>query len=151
MFTHTAHSEGWIAGYNASRVALKKRGGLLKTDERVVPRVTFIDPEVASVGITQAEASAKYGKVLVGKYEVQTLGRAVTDHVSAGLVKLIAHPKTRKLLGAHAICPHAGELIHEAALGIYLGATIDKIAGMIHAFPTYAEGLKAAASVTTRE
>ncbi|MBI4257258.1 NAD(P)/FAD-dependent oxidoreductase [Candidatus Uhrbacteria bacterium] len=151
MFTHTAHHEGWVAGHNAARVVLKKKGGLLKTDERVVPRATFIDPEVASVGMTQAQAIAKYGKVLVGRYEVQTLGRAVTDHVLGGLIKLIAHPKTRKLIGAHAICPHAGELIHEAALGIYLGATVDKMAGMIHAFPTYAEGLKAAASVTAVE
>ncbi|HLD20629.1 MAG TPA: NAD(P)/FAD-dependent oxidoreductase [Patescibacteria group bacterium] len=151
MFTHTAHHEGWVAGYNAARVALKKKGGLLKTDERVVPRVTFIDPEVASVGMTQAEGKAKYKQVLVGRYEIGGLGRAVTDHVAGGLVKLIAHPKTRKLLGAHALCPQAGELIHEAAMALFLGATIDKMAQMIHAFPTYAEGLKAAASTINLE
>lgn len=146
MFTHTASHEGWIAGHNAARVALKRRGAVLKRDERVVPRVTFIHPEVASVGMTQAQATAKFKKVLVGRYEVAWLGRAVTDHAGNGLVKLVAHPKTGKLLGAHAICPHAGELIHEAALAIYLGSTIDKIAGMIHAFPTYSEGLKATAA-----
>ncbi|MCR4313959.1 MAG: NAD(P)/FAD-dependent oxidoreductase [Candidatus Uhrbacteria bacterium] len=144
MFTHTAHHEGWIAGYNAARVALKKKG-LLKRDERVVPRVTFIEPEVASVGMTQAEVKKKFGNALVGRYETGWLGRAVTDHAGNGLVKLVAHPKTRKLLGAHAISPHAGEIIHEAALAIYVGVTIDKLAQMIHAFPTYAEGLKAAA------
>lgn len=146
MFTHTAHDEGWIAGYNAAMSALKRRGSKLKRDERVVPRVTFLEPEVASVGMTQAEVKKKFGNVLVGRYETGSLGRSVTDHAGDGLVKLVAHPKTRKLLGAHAVCPHAGELIHEAALAIYLGANIDKIAGMIHAFPTYAEGLKAAAA-----
>ena len=146
MFTHTAHHEGWIAGHNAATHALKRRGTKLKRDERVVPRVTFIEPEVASVGMTQAEVKKKFGKVLVGRYETLWLGRSVTDHAGSGLVKLVAHPKTRKLLGAHLICPHAGELIHEAALAISLGATIDKIAGMIHAFPTYSEGLKAASS-----
>lgn len=145
MFTHTAHHEGWIAGHNAAKVALKKKG-LLKRDEQVVPRVTFIEPEVASVGMTQAEVKKKSGKALVGRYETGWLGRAVTDHAGNGLVKLVAHPKTRKLLGAHAICPHAGEIIHEASLAIYLGATINKLAQMIHAFPTYAEGVKAAAA-----
>lgn len=146
MFTHTASHEGWNAGHNAALLAFKRRGTKLKRDERVVPRVTFIHPEVASVGMTQAEIKERFGKTLVGRYEIGWLGRAVTDHASGGLVKLVAHPKTRKLLGAHAICPHAGELIHEAALAIYLGATIDKIAGMIHAFPTYSEALKAAAA-----
>lgn len=146
MFTHTAHHEGWIAGHNAALMALKRRGMKMKRDERVVPRVTFIDPEVASVGMTQSEVKEKFGKVLVGRYETGWLGRAVTDHAGSGLVKLVAHPKTRKLLGAHIMCPHAGELIHEASLAIYLNTTIDKIAGMIHAFPTYAEGLKAAAA-----
>ncbi|TAL49687.1 NAD(P)/FAD-dependent oxidoreductase [Patescibacteria group bacterium] len=151
MFTHTAHHEGWIAGHNAARVALKKKSGWLKSDERVVPRVTFIYPEVASVGMTQTQAQAKYGKVLVGRYEVTFLGRAATDHSPKGLIKLVAHPKTRKLLGAHVLCPQAGELIHEAALAMYLGAPIDKIGQMIHAFPTYAEGLKAAASLAKVE
>lgn len=144
MFTHTAHEEGWVAGHNAAKVAMKKKG-FFKHDERVIPRVTFIEPEVASVGMTQAELKAKAGKVLVGRYETGGLGRTVTDHAENGLVKLVAHPKTRKLLGAHVIAPHAGEFIHEAALAIFLGSTIDSLAGMIHAFPTYAEGLKAAA------
>ncbi|NQV90652.1 NAD(P)/FAD-dependent oxidoreductase [Candidatus Uhrbacteria bacterium] len=146
MFTHTAHHEGWIAGGNAALFA-KKKQKLLSANEHVVPRVTFIDPEVASVGATEAEVRKLYGKVLMGQYEILQLGRAVTDHAQSGLIKLVAHPKTRKLLGAHLICPHAGELIHEAALVISLNATIDTIANMIHAYPTYAEGMKAAASV----
>lgn len=151
MFTHTAHHEGWIAGHEAARLALRKRGSVVKRDERVVPRVTFVDPEVASVGMTQLEATNTFKKALVGRYETGSLGRRVTDHAGNGLIKLIAHPTTRKLVGAHAICPHAGELIHEAAMVIYVGATIDKIASMIHAYPTYAEGLRAAASLARVE
>lgn len=145
QFTHTAHHEGWIAGYNAS---LKTKKKAKTRDERVVPRVTFIDPEVGSVGMTEAEVQKEHGQVLVGRYKVASLGRAVTDHARFGLIKLVAHPKTRVLLGAHIISPHAGEVIHEAALALQLGAKIDVLAGMIHAFPTYAEGLKAAASMT---
>lgn len=151
MFTHTAHHEGWIAGYNAALEALGKRAKPLRRDERVVPRATFIEPEVASVGMTQRQVREKFKGALVGRYEVAMLGRAVTDSARTGLIKLVAHPKTRKLLGAHFICSHAGELVHEAALAIYLSATVDKLAGMIHAFPTYAEGMKAAASLARVE
>lgn len=146
QFTHTAHNEGWIAGYNAVLSLTKTKKKPLVKDERVVPRVTFLDPEVASVGMTEAEVKKQYAKALVGRYDVGNLGRAVTDHSRSGVIKLVAHPKTRKLLGAHIMCPHAGELIHETALAMYLGATVDKLADMIHAFPTYSEGIKAAAS-----
>lgn len=146
QFTHTAHHEGWIAGYNAARVARKSRKKAMNRAEAVVPRVTFIDPEVASVGMTQAQVKEQHKKVLVGRYKVAALGRAVTDHDRRGLIKLVAEPKTKKLLGAHIISARAGEMIHECALAIHLGATMDQLASMIHAFPTYSEGIKAAAA-----
>jgi mercuric reductase len=146
QFTHTAHHEGWIAGNNAALIAKRKRTTPLKRDMRVVPRVTFIDPEVASVGMTEAEARQKHKKLLIGRYKVAALGRSVTDNSRFGLIKVIAHPTTRKILGAHMIGERAGEVIHEAAMVMFLGAKIDKLAEMIHAFPTYSEGLKAAAA-----
>ena len=145
MFTHTAHHEGAIAGYNAAIIALGKRAKSVKRDERVVPRVTFLDPEVASVGMTQQEVKEKFGSALVGRFELAGLGRSATVGVQVGFVKLVAHPKTRKLLGAHMIGERAGEVIHEAALAIYLNAPVDKIASMIHAYPTFSEALRAAA------
>jgi pyruvate/2-oxoglutarate dehydrogenase complex dihydrolipoamide dehydrogenase (E3) component len=145
-FTHTAHHEGYVAGYNAALVAKGKRTAKKKIDERVVPRVTFIDPEVASVGMTSKEALGAYGDVLVGRYEMSQLGRAVTDNVQSGFVKILAHPKTRKIIGGHIIGVSAGEMIHEIALAIYLHTTIDKLADMIHAFPTFSEGIKAASA-----
>ncbi len=151
QFTHTAHHEGWVAGYNAALSAKRKRTAPRKVDLRVVPRATFIDPEVASVGLTEAQARKKHETLVIGRWQVAALGRAVTDSKRFGLIKLVAHPKTRKLLGAHIIGERAGEVIHEAALAIYLGATIDKLSGMIHAFPTYSEGLKAAAAAAKEE
>lgn len=151
MFTHVAHHEGFIAGTNAAIVAKKKRMPLLMTNERVVPRVTFLASEVASVGVTQTQATKEHKQVLVGRCSIAQLGRASTDHQRFGLIKLIAHPKTRKLIGAHMIGERAGEVIHEAALAIYLNCTIDKLAEMIHAFPTYSEAVVAAASNVTLE
>jgi len=146
MFTHTAHAEGDVAGYNAALVAEKKRQGFKKIDMRVVPRVTFVVPEVASVGLTGPEARIKFKKVLVGRFETGKLGRSITEGSENGLVKIIAHPKTRKIVGGHAVCDRAGEIIHEVALAIHLGATIDKVASMIHAYPTFSEAIASAAS-----
>ncbi len=145
MFTHTAHYEGAIAGRNAALLAKNKRSGFLKRDERVVPRVTFVDPEVASVGMTTPEVKGKYRAALVGRYRISSLGRAATEHVENGLVKIVAHPKTRKVLGVHIMSERAGEMIHEGALALYLNATVDKIASMIHAYPTFSEAMAAAA------
>ena len=146
QFTHTAHHEGFIAGHNAALMAKKKRALRMKINERVVPRVTFLSTEVASVGMTQKEAKEAFGKVLVGRYPFSALGRTATEHGSEGLIKIIAHPKTRKIIGGHIIGERAGEVVHEIALAIYLNATIDKLAGMIHAFPSYSESITAAAS-----
>lgn len=146
QFTHTAHHEGFIAGHNAALTAKKKRLVKMEIDERVVPRVTFLTSEVASVGMTENEAKAMYGKVLIGRYLVSSLGRSVTEKERNGLIKLVAHPKTHKILGGHIFSERAGEMIHEVALAIYLNTTIDKLASMIHAFPTYSEAVTAAAA-----
>jgi pyruvate/2-oxoglutarate dehydrogenase complex dihydrolipoamide dehydrogenase (E3) component len=146
MFTHTAHHEGAVAGRNAALFAKGKRTPLSRSDERVVPRATFVSPEVASVGMIADEVRQKFKKALVGRYHVVALGRAVTDSAKGGLVKIVAHPKSRKVLGCHIAAERAGEMVHEAALAIYLGATVDKLADMIHAYPTYSEGLAAAAA-----
>jgi mercuric reductase len=151
MFTHTAHYEGTVAGHNAALAALRKRNPPFKRDERVVPRVTFVDPEVASVGMTAEEAKKSHKKILVGRFHVASLGRAVTEHARQGLVKMVAHPKSRKILGCHIMAERAGEMIHEAALAMHVGATVDKIASMIHAYPTYNEALAAAAGSVVTE
>ncbi len=108
------------------------------------PRVTLTSPEVASVGLTAAEAKAKFGGVLVGRCDVSELARAAAERVSVGLVKVVAHPKTRKIVGCAIVADRAGEIIHEAALAIELGATVDRIAESIHAGSTWSEGVAVA-------
>ncbi|OGL69943.1 hypothetical protein A3C09_01670 [Candidatus Uhrbacteria bacterium RIFCSPHIGHO2_02_FULL_47_44] len=151
MLTSTSHHEGFVAGYNAALFALNKRTPKMKQDERVVPRITFVEPEFASVGAVAGSIKEKHGSVLVGRAEIQNLGRAFADHAPNGIVKLAAHPKTRKVLGGAIIGPHAGEIIHEVALAIYANLTVDKLAEMIHAFPTYSEAVTNAASNLTLE
>jgi len=151
QFTHTAHVEGSIAGANAAQIALGKTRGLEKVDERVVPRVTFLEPEVASVGMTSDEVKQKFGGALVGRFPIAALGRSVTESSNYGRIKLVAHPETGFLLGAQMIGPHAGEVIHELALAIHLNATLDDLGSLIHAFPTYSEAVAAASGTIERE
>lgn len=151
ILTNVAHHEGFVAGYNAALVALNKRSPKIIRDERVVPRVTFVEPEFASVGATAEDVKTRFGSVFVGRSQMQSLGRSLADHAPNGIVKLVAHPKTRKILGGSIIGPHAGEMIHEVSLAIYANLTMDKLAEMIHAFPTYAEAVRDAASQLTLE
>lgn len=146
QFTHTAHHEGVIAGRNAARFALGKKRGFEQRDERVVPRVTFLEPEVASVGLTEEEARKTYAQLLVGRFPVEGLGRTLTESAGEGLLKIIAEAQTREIVGAHMIGRSAGEVIHELALAMQLRATIDQVGGMIHAFPTFSEAVPGALS-----
>lgn len=114
------------------------------------PRVTFLSPEVASVGLTAAEAKARFGGALVGRCDAATLTRAVAERSTAGLFKVVAHPKTRKIVGCTIVADRSGELIHEAALAIELGATVDRLAEMVRAGSTWSEGIAKAVQNVTR-
>ncbi len=145
QFTHVAQKSGAIAGENAARLALKKRKMLI-FDQTVIPRVTFIEPEIASVGITENEAKSQKLACVTGEFPIQGLGRALTDGNRMGFLKLVVNEKTRHILGAHMIGQNAGEVIHEIALAMHVEATVDDLAATMHAFPTYSELIPAAAS-----
>lgn len=108
-----------------------------KVDYRVVPWVTFSDPELARVGLTEQQARDKGLDPAVLRFPFQKIDRAVTDGQTGGFAKLVVH--RRRLLGASVLGPHAGELIHELALAMKTGATIGDIAATIHAYPTLAQ------------
>lgn len=142
QFTHVAHHEGFVTGVNLGKRSSKT---MMKTDNRVVPRVTFVDPEVASVGITAETAVKKKLNFGVASFPVGALGRSVTDGNREGVIKILFDKKTRKVLGGHIVAERAGEMIHEVALAMYSNLKIDDLGDMIHAFPTYSEGIGATA------
>ncbi len=146
QFTHTAHHKGTIAGTNAALKALGKTKGFLVRDLSVVPRVTFVEPEIASVGMTSEEAKKAFGSTYIGRFPLSALGRSVTDSSAQGRVKLIAHPKTGVVVGGCIQGHGAGEMIHEVALAIRMKATLYDLADMMHAFPTFSEAISGAAS-----
>lgn len=138
MFTHVAHEQGVIAAENALK------GDLTALDLRVVPRGTFCDPEVGSVGMTEKEARDADHDVGVGKFPYAYVGKSAVSGYREGMVKIVVDKETKMVLGGHIVGHGASELIHELALAIYAEIPYTKIAGMIHAYPTFAEALGAA-------
>jgi dihydrolipoamide dehydrogenase len=117
-------------------------------DSRAIPRTVFAEPELASVGMTEAEARAAGVEVSIGRFPLAALGRAVIDSSTAGFAKLIFAKDGATLVGAHLAGPRSTELVAEMALAIEMGATADDLALTVHAHPTYAEALMEAAEVS---
>jgi len=139
-YTHTAHHEGAIAGKNAALLAQGKKK-FDHVDLAVVPRVTFVSPELASVGAMSDELVAKKKSFTVWKFQVGALGRAVIEGERIGLLKVFVEKKTHRILGASMLGEHAGEVIHELALAMYANISIDTVQSMIHAYPTMSEAI----------
>jgi pyruvate/2-oxoglutarate dehydrogenase complex dihydrolipoamide dehydrogenase (E3) component len=139
QFTHTAAYEGDLVGRNICH----KHDEAVNYD--VVPRVTFCEPEVASVGMTEAEARKKGIDTQNAKYPIGNLGRALIDLDRRGLVKLVVEKKSRNILGGHIAGQNAGQMIHEIAVAIKGKIPIETLARTIHAYPTYSEAIAAAA------
>jgi pyruvate/2-oxoglutarate dehydrogenase complex dihydrolipoamide dehydrogenase (E3) component len=117
----------------------------------VVPWCTFSDPELARVGLSEAEAVERWGsRAGIHRYDHATLDRAVCDSRAEGLTKLVLDPAGR-LVGAHIVGARAGETIHEAALAIRQRLKLSSLAGMIHAYPTYPESLRRAGDAYLRQ
>ena len=141
QFTHTAAHQAWTAAVNALFGDVKK----FKTDDSVIPRATFIDPEVACVGLNELEAKEKGGTFEVTRYGIDDLDRAIADSEAHGFVKVLTVPGKDRILGVTIVGTHAGDLLAEYVLAMKHGLGLNKILGTIHTYPTLAEANKYAA------
>ena len=141
QFTHTASHQAWYASVNALFGQFKK----FKADYRVIPAVTFLDPEVARVGINEKEASEQGIDVEVTRYELDDLDRAIAESETGGFVKVLTPPGKDTILGVTIVGSHAGELLAEYVLAMKYKIGLNKILGTIHSYPTMAEANKFAA------
>lgn len=139
QFTHTAHRQGEVAGFNAALCARKSRKACLRFDASIIARVTFMEPEVASVGLTVEEAKKLHKRLLVAEADVRSTGRSAADCEPFGKLLIVADAKSGRVVGGHMIGARAGEVIHEVALAMHLRTTFEKWAGLLHAFPTHSE------------
>jgi len=141
QFTHTASHQAWYATVNALFGHLKK----FKVDYRVIPWTTFIDPEVARVGLNEQEAKAQGIDYEITRFELKELDRAITESATDGFVKVLTVPGKDRILGVTLVGEHAGELLAEFVLAMKHGLGLNKILGTIHTYPTWAEANKYAA------
>jgi len=142
QFTHTASHQAWYASVNALFGTFRK----FKADYRVIPAVTFLDPEVARVGLNEREAAEQGIAVEVTRYDLDDLDRAIAESETRGFVKVLTPAGGKDtVLGATIVGAHAGELLAEYVLAMKHGLGLNKILGTIHAYPTMVEANKFAA------
>jgi pyruvate/2-oxoglutarate dehydrogenase complex dihydrolipoamide dehydrogenase (E3) component len=147
QFTHIASHQAWYATVNALFGRFKK----FKVNYSVVPWATYTDPEVARVGLSEADAQAQGVAVEVVRYDLSDLDRALADGTARGWVKVLTKPGSDRILGVCIVGPHAGELIAEYVLAMTHGLGLKKIMATIHIYPTLAEANKFAASTWRRQ
>jgi pyruvate/2-oxoglutarate dehydrogenase complex dihydrolipoamide dehydrogenase (E3) component/uncharacterized membrane protein YdjX (TVP38/TMEM64 family) len=141
QFTHTAAHQAWYAAVNA----LFGEWKLFKADYSVIPWATFIDPEVARVGLNEQEAKERNIPYEVTKYGIDDLDRAIADSEAHGFVKVLTVPGKDRILGVTIVGAHAADLLAEYVLAMKHGLGLNKILGTIHTYPTMAEANKYAA------
>jgi len=141
QFTHTAAHMAWYAAVNA----LFGRFRRFRVDYRVIPWCTFVDPEVARVGINEQEAVAQGIPHEITRYGIDDLDRAIADDAAHGFVKVLTKPGTDRILGVTIVGEHAGDLIIEFVAAMKHGFGLNKVLGTIHIYPTLAEANKFAA------
>jgi pyruvate/2-oxoglutarate dehydrogenase complex dihydrolipoamide dehydrogenase (E3) component len=146
QFTHTAAHQAWYAAVNALFGQFKK----FRADYSVIPWSTFIDPEVARVGLNEQDAKEQGIAHEVTIYRLDELDRAIADSETQGFVKVLTPPGKDKILGVTLVGEHAGDLLAEFVLAMKHGLGLNKILNTIHIYPTLAEANKYAAGAWKR-
>lgn len=145
MFVYVAAYGGALAAENAIT------GNARRYDLSALPKVTFTDPAVASVGLTEGTARATGMQPLVAMLPLVHVPRALAARDTRGFVKLVADATTRKLVGAHILAAEAGEMVTEVALAIRFGLTIEDLTSTFHPYLTLSEGIKLAAQTFDKD
>lgn len=141
QLTHAAAHQAWFAAVNALFGTFKK----YKVDWRHLPAVTFVDPEVARVGLNEREAAAQGVAVEVTRYGLDDLDRAIAEGATHGFVKVLTVPGKDTILGVTIVGEHAGDWLAEYVTAMKHGLGLNKVLGTVHSYPTFAEANKFAA------
>jgi len=138
LLAHKASKQGVVAAEVIS-------GQASAADFKAIPSAVWTDPEIATVGLTEAEARKQGYDPIVGRFPFTALGRAVAVGETDGFIKVVADKESERILGAHMVGADVTDLISEATLAIEMGATLDDLALTVHPHPTLPEGLMEAA------
>ncbi len=146
QFTHAASHQAGSAVLNALFGDLYRFG----CDQRVIPRTTFTDPEVATVGLTEEEAAEEGRAVEVTRFPLEELDRAVVAEAREGFVKVLTPPGQDTILGATVVGERAGEVLAELVLAMRWGLGLGKVFSTVHAYPTFSEANRSVAGAWRR-
>ena len=141
QLTHVASHQAWYATVNALFGQFRK----FRADYRVIPQVTFLEPEFARVGLNECEAREQGVAYEVTRYDIDDLDRAIAESEVRGFVKVLTAPGKDRILGVTIVAAHAGEMLAEYVLAMKHGLGLNKILATIHSYPTMAEANKYAA------
>ncbi|TAK73787.1 MAG: mercury(II) reductase [Dehalococcoidia bacterium] len=146
---------GFLETLAAKEGAVAAENGLTGTARTInyehIPSAVFTDPQVASVGITEAQEMERWNACSCRHVEVARIPKAQAVGDRYGVIQLVAHPETSVLVGAHMVAPMAADLIHEATLAVKFGLSVDDLIDTVHVFPTHSEGIKLAAQAYVRD
>ena len=145
MFVYVAAYAGAVAAENALS------GNVRRYDLTALPKVTFTDPAVASVGLTEDTARGSGIEPIISTLGLEHVPRALAARNTRGFVRLVADAATRRIVGAHILASEAGEMITVPALAIKLGLTIEDLASAFHPYLTLSEGVKLAAQAFSKD
>ncbi len=132
----TAGKEGSLAAENALSISKKS------IDYTAVPYTIFTDPELAGVGLTEAELMKRIGRCSCRTLKLSSVPKAIIKGRTEGAVKLVVHPESKQILGVHILAPYAGELISQAMLMVKNRMTIYDVVETLPMFPTFSEAIK---------
>ncbi len=136
FFTYVAGDQARAAALNATSESRKEM------DYSVLPRSTFCDPEIASVGLTENQAREQGYRVKAGTFNYADLTRPIVMGDTEGFVKIVAEEGSGRILGGHIIGSEASTLIHEIAVAVAAGASVSRVGDVLHTYPTFSEGIR---------
>ncbi len=141
QLAHTASKQGLLAVEDIAALMGKRPEPKHSLNYPNIPRCTFTNPEIGSVGLTEAEAKEKYGEIVVGKFPFSANGKAMSMSATQGFVKSIARKDNGQLVGMHIMGPNAAELIAQGAIMISTKMTAESIEDIVFAHPTLSEAI----------
>ncbi len=140
-YTHVAAHQAWYAAVNALFGSVRR----FKPDYRVIPRATFVDPEVAAVGLNEQAARRQGVAYELTTYDIAELDRAIVDSAAAGILKVLTVPGKDRILGVTIVAAHAAEMLPEFVLAMQQRIGLGRVLSTIHVYPTWSEANKAVA------
>jgi dihydrolipoamide dehydrogenase len=143
QLAHVATAQGRVVVDNL--IANETKAAMMQMNYDEIPAAVFTHPEIATIGLTEAEAEARGIPIRMGRFPFAAIGKALAQGETDGFVKLIAHAETGQLLGGHILGGHAAELIGQITLAIKLNATAEQLTETIFAHPTLSEAILEAA------